>query len=341
MSPNVSLIRKIMSKALQSGRLAHAYLIVDQKISARRKLVKQIASLLLCKKPLDGPEGSLEPCGTCTSCRKAALSIHPDLVEIIPQGESIRIEQIRHLQKEVIFAPLEGKRRIVIIDRAESMGPSASNALLKILEEPPSHTVLLLSASTSSALLPTILSRCQVLRQARTRSGTLVSDGKTDSVSHKLNGNLVSFLENELALEDQDEVYNALELRKKLLNFIGRQGQGKLLGFFDASSCLSLSRNTVRLTVAIINSVIRDVFLIRQLAARCHGKVEMDLSDRLINIDSQELLVRLAQGLNYDTLVAYKKRLDLAQAMIDRNVKAEMITDMLLVFWLKSDSKIQ
>jgi len=335
MSPEISLIQNIISKALQSNRLAHAYLIVGQRTNTRRNLVKQIASLLLCKKPAENQEGSLEPCKTCTSCKKVALAIHPDLFEITPQGESIRIEQIRQLQKEVVFAPLEGKRRVIIVDRAETMGPSASNALLKILEEPPSHTVLLLSASSSSALLPTILSRCQILRQVYTQSKASVSAGETDDVSHRPN-NLIRFLENELAIENQDEIHDALELRKRLLNFIVKQGPDKKLSLLDASSSLSLSKKTVRLTVAIINSVIRDIFLIRHLASRRQGKRKTRLSDHLINSDSQELLVRLAQGLNYDTLVAYKRKLALAQTMIERNVKTEMITDMLLIFWLKN-----
>ncbi len=326
---NTPPVQNIISKALQSNRLAHAYLIVDQRTNARRELVKQIASLLLCKGPVNDPEGLLKPCKTCISCKKIAHSVHPDLLEIIPNGRSIKIEQIRQIQKEVTFPPLEGKRRVVIIDRAEAMGPSSSNALLKILEEPPIHTVLLLSTSSSSSLLPTILSRCQILRQVYIQPNI----NKTDKTNQRLNS-FLNFLENELAIEGQAGFQDAVELREKLFHFIG--SQNRELTFFETSCHLSSSKEMVKLTVAIINSIIRDIFLIRHLTNNNKEEILAVSLSQLINQDVQGLLIRLARGLNYDTLTAYVEKLALAQAMIDRNVRTEMIIDMLLAFWLRA-----
>jgi len=104
------------------------------------------------------------PCGRCKSCRKIASGNHPDVIHIKPSGTYIKIAQIRSLGQTLAMKPYEAKWRTVIISDAQSMNPSAGNALLKLLEEPPAQTVLILTAGQRSDLLPTIVSRCQHIR---------------------------------------------------------------------------------------------------------------------------------------------------------------------------------
>jgi DNA polymerase-3 subunit delta' len=107
---------------------------------------------------------SVEPCGTCRSCRKIQAGNHPDIIQIKPVGPSINIAQVRDLRGTLAMKPYEASMRVAILHDAQSMNPSAGNALLKILEEPPERTVLVLIATQTQDLLPTIVSRCQQIR---------------------------------------------------------------------------------------------------------------------------------------------------------------------------------
>ncbi len=105
------------------------------------------------------------PCGQCRSCRKILSESHPDVIWIKPGGsQRIKIDQIRNLRRILALRPSEARMRVVIIRSAECMNAAAANALLKILEEPPVHTVFILTVRQPADLPPTIVSRCQRLR---------------------------------------------------------------------------------------------------------------------------------------------------------------------------------
>ena len=88
-------------------------------------------------------------------------SLHPDVTVLEPEGQAIKVDQVRQMQRDLAYRPYEGKRRVCILTAADRMAPNMSNTLLKTLEEPPLHTVIILVANSSKAILPTILSRCQ------------------------------------------------------------------------------------------------------------------------------------------------------------------------------------
>lgn len=108
----------------------------------------------------DGPV----PCGDCRACRKILSGNHPDVLTIKPAGNLIKISQIRNLCQRLAIKPHEGRLRVVIFQEAGVMNQEAGNALLKILEEPPERTVLILTTRQKSDLLPTIVSRCMHIR---------------------------------------------------------------------------------------------------------------------------------------------------------------------------------
>jgi len=105
--------------------------------------------------------GPVDACGICSSCRKIAADTHPDVVHVTPKGSLIRIEQIRDLVHTLSMKPYEAVFRTAIVSHAHAMTQEAGNALLKTLEEPPAQTLLILTASGRSDVLPTIVSRCQ------------------------------------------------------------------------------------------------------------------------------------------------------------------------------------
>ena len=106
----------------------------------------------------------VDPCGHCKSCKKIQSGSHPDIIFIKPDGSLIRIAQIRALSHVITMKPYGARLRVVVISNAQTMNPEAGNALLKLLEEPPDRTILILTAIQTSDLLPTIVSRCQHIR---------------------------------------------------------------------------------------------------------------------------------------------------------------------------------
>jgi DNA polymerase-3 subunit delta' len=147
----------ILRGALRNGRLAHAYLFTGPEGVGKRLTALTLAKAMNCQSPVE----SGDSCERCPSCIKVNSSNHADVILMQPEGEAIKIDQVREMQKRLRFRPLEGGRRACIIDSADRMNDAASNALLKTLEEPPSETHLFLIASRPHQLLPTILSRCQ------------------------------------------------------------------------------------------------------------------------------------------------------------------------------------
>lgn len=109
-----------------------------------------------------GVEG--KGCGTCLSCRKISHGNHPDVIITDPVGSSFKIEQGREIQKKVSFRHYEGKYKVMILTGADVMTIAAANSMLKILEEPPERTIFILTAENGDNILPTVLSRCQVIK---------------------------------------------------------------------------------------------------------------------------------------------------------------------------------
>ncbi len=151
---------KIMQDALKSGRINHAYLFAGKEGTGKKSLAYEFARAIFCQ------ESRSDSCDQCLSCRKIEHGNHPDLKYINTDEESkvIKIEQIRELQMDLAFKPYESSHKVYIIDNAAAMTLQAANSLLKTLEEPPTYAVIILLATEIEHLLPTVVSRCQLVK---------------------------------------------------------------------------------------------------------------------------------------------------------------------------------
>lgn len=147
----------LLRHSLAEGRVGHAYLITGSPQIGKTTLARTFAQALNCTHT----EVADRPCGACRACRLVSDGNHPDVQIIRPEGLYLKIGQIRAMQHQVALSPMEGRWKVYILREMERATTEAANALLKTLEEPPSHAVLLLTASEVEALLPTIVSRCQ------------------------------------------------------------------------------------------------------------------------------------------------------------------------------------
>ena len=140
----------------------HAYLFIGPQGVGRRTLALRFAQALNCPQPT--AQGAA--CRDCLTCKQFEHMHHPDLAILQAEqiGGTLKIDQIRALQHSLSLSPYSAYYRVAILLRFEEANPNAANALLKTLEEPPSQVVLVLTAESSEALMPTIVSRCEVLR---------------------------------------------------------------------------------------------------------------------------------------------------------------------------------
>lgn len=150
---------KQIQLAWQNGRIPQGMLFVGSLNCDLIHFIQKLSQFIFCKSK--GPK----PCGECTDCQMALCSKHPDLQWIKPEksGGPIKIDQIRELHNYSYLTPQRASHRLIVIESAERMNISAANSLLKILEEPAQHTLFLLVAQQLSTVLPTVLSRCQIL----------------------------------------------------------------------------------------------------------------------------------------------------------------------------------
>ena len=155
----------ILRRTLAAEQVRHAYVFVGPQHIGKSLLAQRFAQTLLCTRGADLRIAPLDPCNTCLSCRKVLHGNHPDIHVIArpPDKQAILIEQIRMLQGDAARRTLEGQRNIFIIQDAHEINLQAANCLLKTLEEPEADVILLLTVPETGLLLPTILSRVQLI----------------------------------------------------------------------------------------------------------------------------------------------------------------------------------
>ena len=151
-------LKENLRAALRKGRMSHFYLLSGPRGSGKHTLAQLIAAAMLCS-------GNDAPCGFCRSCRKVLTNNHPDFITIDDPGrKTVPVDLIREARADIFVRPNEGEKKIYLFPRAQDMGIPGQNALLKVLEEPPSYGVFLLLTDNPEKLLPTVRSRCVELK---------------------------------------------------------------------------------------------------------------------------------------------------------------------------------
>lgn len=203
---NEPLVFAQMKKSVEHERMAHAYLFEGESGTGKHQMSMWLAKRLFCTNVVDN-----EPCNTCNNCTRISLNEHPNVQVIKPEGQTIKVDQMRRLQNEFSKKGFESKRQIFIISEAEKMNVNAANSLLKFLEEPQPGLLAILETSALGRILPTIQSRCQLIHFTSLSKENFKEQLKNEGVGAKSAALLASLTNSyEKAIEfSQDEWFNS------------------------------------------------------------------------------------------------------------------------------------
>jgi DNA polymerase-3 subunit delta' len=163
-----SKIQQFLQKSLVNNKLAHAYLFSGPEHLGKSLLADQFIASILCHDyhQQNNKKAEVLPCQACVFCQQFSRGIHPDVYKLNKEEDkkNISVEQVREMHKFLSLSSFLNSYKIAVIGNAEDLSESAQNALLKVLEEPNPKTILILITSNHNLLLPTITSRCQLVK---------------------------------------------------------------------------------------------------------------------------------------------------------------------------------
>ncbi len=298
----------------------NAYLITGPTGVGRRTLALRFTQALNCPTPT----APGEPCRTCQTCRQIEAMLHPDLsiIQADRLGGVIRVDQIRELLRSLSLTPYAAPFRVAILIRFEEANPNAANALLKTLEEPSPRVVLILTAESSERLMPTIVSRCEVIRLVPVSADTIyqglvsgwaVPEDQARLLAHICDGSPG------LALRAHQDP-SLLERRKKWLEDQSYLLSASYFDRFDYAERLAKDKEKARATLATWLSFWRDVML--AVGSADHTPTNLDWKPEIERLSSR-LGLNEAKRLVQSTQKAIER--------IDRNINPRLVLEVYLL----------
>ncbi|MGE5642616.1 MAG: DNA polymerase III subunit delta' [Byssovorax cruenta] len=309
----------MLKKHIVHGTTRHAYLFAGPPGLGRRALALRFAQALNCEEP----SGPGIPCGECRNCKQIAAMQHPDLtvIQADAEGGTMKVDQIRETRRLLTLKPYAANYRVALVLRFHEANDSAANALLKTLEEAPSYAVLILTADNPEQLLPTIVSRCEVLRlrplQIEAVQKALEEKGFESSQS-KLIAHISSgrfgyarrLLESESLLAEREERLNDLQ------SLISASRVEK----FSYADKLSKDKDSMRRVILLWLSYWRDVML-RTAQAK----------SPLVNADRNLEIEDIAHRMDLSSARRIVHQLEGTLEKMEKNVNPRLLAEVLLL----------
>ncbi|MDD2927506.1 MAG: DNA polymerase III subunit delta' [Candidatus Omnitrophica bacterium] len=295
---------EIIKTYIENARMEGGYLF-----SGPEGIGKKMAALALAK-ALNCLEAKTDACGHCASCLKIENSRHPD-VRVISGGEAqLKIEAIRQLQKDINLKAYEGIFKVYIIDNAHTLSAEAGNCLLKILEEPPQKSLIILVSDKPNLLFKTIISRCKIVKFLPLKREVLEEILKKE---YKLDIQFAHFL----AYFSEGRLGRALKLKDggilaKKNNLIDKF---VLSPRPDMESLAQQDKEDVRFSLNLLAAWFRDIYLLKA------GLAEQEI----INTDRREELTHSARGFSFFDLETIFTNLSAAIACLEKNVNTRLL----------------
>jgi len=309
----------MLKKHVVNGTTRHAYLFAGPTGLGRRSLALRFAQALNCQTPIS----SGIPCGQCRNCKQIEAMQHPDLsvVQADSEGSTLKVDQIRDVRRSLTLKPYVANYRVALFLRFQQANDNAANALLKTLEEAPSYAVLILTADNPEQLLPTIVSRCEVLRLRPLNIEAVQKElekrglevGQAKLIAHISGGRFgyaLRLIENDSLLEKRDQRLN------DLLTLIPATRVEK----FAYADKLAKDKESMRQAILIWLSYWRDVML---RTARAESP--------LVNVDRNMEIEDLADRMDLSSARRVVSSLENTLEKMERNVNSRMLAEVLLL----------
>lgn len=312
-------ILKYISSAVENNRVSHAYILNGERGSGKKMLANLFAMTLLCE------TGDNEPCGKCHSCKQAESGNHPDIIRVTHEKpNSISVDDIRtQVNNTVDIIPYQGPYKVYIIPQADMMTPQAQNAILKTIEEPPSYAVFLLLTENAETLLPTINSRCVMLK-LRNIKDTLIKkylmenleipDYKADMCTAFAQGNMGRAI----MLANSDH-FN--EIREEAVQLLKHISEMELNEIVAAVKNISVYKLEITDYLDIIMIWYRDVLLY---------KATKEI-DKVVFKDQLQSIKEQARKSSYEGIELILESLEKAKARLKANVNFDLVMELLFL----------
>ena len=310
-------IKEHLQNAISAKKISHAYIINGEKSSGKEFIARVFAMTLQCEK------GGTEPCQECHSCRQALSDNQPDIIYVSHEKpNTISVDDIRaQINNDIAIKPYSSPYKIYIMNEAEKMTPQAQNAILKTLEEPPEYAVIMLLTSNVNSLLPTILSRCVVLKPVAddlVRNFLMqqlqVPDYKAEVCVAFARGN-IGKAKSLASSEDFDNIKNEA---LSLLKYIQDMDLSEITAAIKKITEYKLQINDYLDLIAIWY---RDVLLFKATSDVNHLVFREEIS----------AIRRVAQRSSYEGIEEVIEALDKAKRRLDANVNFDLTMELLML----------
>lgn len=271
-------IKIVLEKSIKQNKLSHSYLFIGTQGIGKKMIATEFAKMILC---LDDNKY----CNHCKSCIEFDTNNNPDFVLISPDGNNIKIEQIRDIQKRIQEKPIISEKKVYIIDNADLMTTEAQNCLLKTLEEPPEFAVIILIGSNSNTFLPTIKSRCTIMNFNKISDEEMTKYLREKCDVKNIDQNMLYMYQGSigksLELKEKQEEYRNIE------NIINNINRYDLIDFINNAEILYKSKEEINDILDYINVILLNKAKDEYLYTNCIQIVENTKK-------------RLKQNANYD-----------------------------------------
>ena len=312
-------ILKYISSAVENNRVSHAYILNGERGSGKKMLANLFAMTLLCE------TGDNEPCGKCHSCKQAESGNHPDIIRVTHEKpNSISVDDIRtQVNNTVDIKPYQGPYKVYIIPQADMMTPQAQNAILKTIEEPPSYAVFLLLTENAETLLPTINSRCVMLKLRNIKDTQIkkylmenleIPDYKADMCTAFAQGNMGRAI----MLANSDH-FN--EIREEAVQLLKHISEMELNEIVAAVKNISVYKLEITDYLDIIMIWYRDVLLY---------KATKEI-DKVVFKDQLQSIKEQARKSSYEGIELILESLEKAKARLKANVNFDLVMELLFL----------
>ena len=312
---------ELLRQQIVHGTTRHAYLFAGPSGVGRRTLALRLAQALNCTQPIEPGI----PCGQCRDCKQIEAMQHPDLtiVQADSEGGTLKVDQVREARRTLTLKPYQSKYRVTIFLRFQEANDSAANALLKILEEAPSYVLLVLTADHPEQLLPTIVSRCEVLR-LRSLPLEAVESFLSERGANQDQARLIAHISGGrlgYALRLMQDP-SALEFRNEKLSEAQSFITAARVDKFAYAEKLFKDKDAMRNVLLLWLSYWRDVLL-------CAGGSAVPLA----NIDRTKEIESLAERVSMSEVRRMVSKLENSLSQLESNVNARLLTEVILLDW--------